>query len=160
MRIAANNPFTASTFPSSPTRFLLARLVLLSGLALSCSARLLAADGPSLAQWTLREQLGHSWRHELVFYPLPADAKGDGSYQVVDEKGTAFPAQVEIRGNRAFAGFFVDLPPNQTRTFRLLRGAAPGANPDLVVTEEKEAWTLGSKRCAVRIPPSRGIQAG
>jgi len=143
-----------------------ALLTLLVAVALCLCAGPSGAAEP-VAQWTLKEHLGHQWRHELVFYPLPEGLTATAAerFRLIDDAGVEIPWQVEIRttadgSQRAFAGFIIDLPAGATRTFRLVPGKPATVETDLVAQRDGKNWVLGSKRCAVRLPTAEGFKGG
>ncbi len=92
-----------------------------------------ATEGAEPVQeFTLREHLGHNWRHELVMLPLDAAASAQEALRLVGPDGEEVPCQ---RVDSALA-FIVDLPTDAVQLYRLFAEAPTRATP--FEREEKE----------------------
>jgi len=125
-----------------------------------------ATNARDLATWTLRENLGHQWQNELVFFPV--NDKGcvagqEPQFSVVDDDQQPLEFQFwqEPGTTRRAVALLIDLPAYATRTFTLRDTVAAAPTPNELALEEtpdsyvmKAGWYT-----QVRIPRSTGFQS-
>ncbi len=108
-----------------------------------------------LSTFTLTDHLDHTWRDELVTFPVP-DLPTNLSLAVADEQGVLLPCQLVQEDGVSRLAFRVDqLPPLGTRTFTLVEGEAPGNPP--VTRLSADTVELGNGLITVRLPAGQSL---
>jgi hypothetical protein len=111
----------------------------------------------TLATFELRDHLNHTWKNELVGFPLDKPVPDGMSLCVRDERGQPAPCQLrsDSQGVRAF--FQVDeLPALGRRTFRLeTTTQAPQSGHRPSCRQDGDAVVLSNGLISVRVPANR-----
>jgi hypothetical protein len=96
--------------------------LVLIGVALAGAAPYGCAQGPTVQTFVLKDDLGQTWSHDLVFFALdkPLSAAGQAGVMLLGPDGTAVPCQFSTEGPVTKIAFLADLPAFGQATYRLM----------------------------------------
>lgn len=128
-----------------------------------------AAADEALQQWQIKDFLGRAWTNELVFFPVKASGAAPGQEQgfsVVDNEGRTLPFQFRRDDLSEKAGISVaiqvDLAPNQSRRFTLVRSkdGRAATRGDVRVEARDGDHLMSAGRIAVKVALAEGFKPG
>jgi|GEM_PF-1062363 len=104
------------------------------------------AESPT---FSISDQLGRHWQHELVEYSLnAAEVKAINGSRLTDSAGREVLYQLDAHRNRLV--FQADVQPYKSNTYTFIDGA-PTAKTDLAITESDSYIELSNSRTGMRI---------
>jgi hypothetical protein len=116
-----------------------------------------------LQSFTLEEYLNHSWKNELVHFPVDTFGS-EKDLALVDANGDPLPCQfsnIQRQGDHVTGKVWtvVSLEPGSTKLFQLVRAhsSAQTAASSLRIAEDEKYIVLANEHIAVRLPKWTGL---
>ncbi|HQZ66815.1 MAG TPA: hypothetical protein PLY87_17105, partial [Planctomycetaceae bacterium] len=102
--------------------------------------------------FVLREQLGRTWKNELVTFPLNSGqlASVRKGAELIGSNGEAIPSQLVDVSGQARIAFQTTLTPDATQTYRLGNATAPNSS-DLIEEDEADQLRLGNLHIGIAL---------
>src|SRR5438552_15458095 len=126
-------------------------------------------EPPPLQTFTLKEYLNHSWKNELVHFPVDATTR-EKNLSLTDSNGRFLPCQftdLKLEGDHLTGNVWtvVSLEPRSEKAFNLVPAPATSTAPGsprkgavtLSVTQDKMYIVVANEYLALRLPKWTGL---